>query len=82
MYLTVLGQDSFKVDGYGALATATIGNGVVSATVAEVLQIMWTSLLTYINTHVHGDATGAVFSAPIPTWNSNAASDKLTFPSN
>lgn len=83
LQLTVLGQDSLKVDGYSALATVTIGNGAVSAAIAESVQALWSQLLISLTAHVHGDATAAVFSTPLPTWDANANnSNKLTFPSN
>lgn len=80
--VSVDGQNCLTVDGAGALAEATIGNGAVSATVAEVLQTTWGLLVTALNAHVHGDGTAAVFSPTVPTWPSDANSDKLTFPSN
>jgi len=78
----------FKVSGKDANATTTLGNGAVSAAIAENLQTLWTQLKTQCDIFdAHTHTTGVGPSGPpvplllCPAWASNIVSGKLKFPS-
>jgi hypothetical protein len=71
-----------KVEGSALNAKLTLGNGAVSATISERLEILWGQLKLWLDTHVHPTGTGpSGVSVPAsPSWDSTINSGKLTFP--
>lgn len=79
-------QNSIRVDGSGEEAEVTIGNGMASAAVANLLETLWNSAKAVFSSHTHpldiGNNVTLVSSSVFPSWNDDIKSDKLTFPFN
>lgn len=87
---------AFKVEGKATTATVTVGNGAVSATIAERMQALYTEMqgklqtcLGLIQTHIHPTAWGPCGPSPalvptpswtVPLWTTAINSNKLKFP--
>lgn len=73
-----------KVEGKDTTAKLTLGNGAVSATIAEHLESFWTNSvipwLAAITVPTGTGPSGVPINNPPPSWNSAINSGKLTFP--
>lgn len=71
-----------KVEGSGATAKLTLGDGAVKAAIADHLQSLWTTLRTDFLKHKHPTGTGpsGIPDTPLPAWDTSINSGKLTFP--
>jgi hypothetical protein len=86
--LTSALKNCIKVEGNDTSAKLTLGDGAVSATIAEHFQTWWTDeVKAWLDRHTHPTGTGpsgAPIPAPgmTPAWDGNMTSDKVTFPDN
>lgn len=87
-----LGGASLKLENSGPTTNLTVGDGAVSAVIAESMATLWGSLITALDTHIHGSGTGPT-TPPLPAtaftlnpalpWNAALrASNHLKIPNN
>lgn len=82
----VNGTNSITVDNTLLNATLTLGDGSAKVAIADLLEILWASMVAVFASHTHTlDIPGGgtlVPETPMPPWNSQINSDKLTIPFN
>lgn len=79
---------ALKIENKDALATTTLGSGAVSATIAEHMEVLWTSMKTAVEAHInaHKHPSGLGETGPptsplvVPPWTPIIKSSKLKFP--
>ena len=81
--LTVLdGNNTLKLEGSGASAIATLGDGKMSATIAEHMEELWTAMKMLYDVHAHTSPVGLTGPpvVPINEWESKINSNHLKIP--